>query len=134
MGVMEGTPRKVQSKCPSACVLLLAQLFVSFTTSVSVLGPAMPSESAASPAMCDANHCSKDVSAYRYTFEYPASWKNDVVNKVSFAHLYVSGMQASSHFTATTASQVDKFHCAFTDRKGHARHRFQGDKSKDWQK
>ena len=42
----------------------------------------MPSESAASPAMYDANHCSKDVNAYRYTFEYPASWKNDVVNKV----------------------------------------------------
>ena len=64
---------------------------------MNVLGPAMSSESAASPATNDANHCSKGVNAYRYTFEYPASWKNDVVNKVSFAHLYVSGMQASSH-------------------------------------
>lgn len=99
-----------------------------------VLGPAMSSESAASPAMYDGNHCPNDVNAYRYTFEYPASWKNDVVNKVSFARLYASAMQASSHFTASTASRVDKPHCAFTDRKGHARHRFKGDKSKDWQK
>jgi hypothetical protein len=98
-----------------------------------VLGSAMSSESAASPATYDANHCSKHVNAYRYTFEYPASWKNDVVNKVSFAHLYASAMQASSHFTATTAN-LDKSHCAFTDRKGHARHRLKGDQSKDWQK
>lgn len=40
----------------------------------------------------------KMSNAYRYTFEYPASWKNDVVNKVSVAFLYASAMQASSPF------------------------------------
>ena len=101
--------------------------------SMNVLGPAMSYESAASPATNDANHCSKGVNAYRYTFEYPASWKNDVVNKVSFAHLYASGMQASSHLLLPL-HHVDRPQCAFTDRKGHARHRFKGDKSEDWQK
>ena len=52
-----------------------------------------PSEQASLPAtvhmpqncIVQRHFSSRGVSACRYTFEYPASWKNDVVNKVCSA-------------------------------------------------
>ncbi len=43
------------------------------------------------PASRDVSQPAKAVNACRYTFEYPASWKNDVVNKVCHAHHYLKG-------------------------------------------
>lgn len=59
----------------------------------------------------------------RYTFEYPASWKNDVVNKVR---------QLCSN--AAKHSRANRQLLASADREGYARHRLSGHQPKDRKK